>query len=29
VEDVCRVQVLAQGLPGAGLKRSGDADGNP
>ncbi len=29
VEDVCRVQVLAQGLPGAGLKKRGDADGNP
>jgi zinc transport system ATP-binding protein len=26
VEDVCRVQVLAQGLPGAGLKRSGDVN---
>jgi len=28
VEDVCLVQVLTQGLPGGGLKRRGDADGN-
>lgn len=29
VEDVCRVQVLTQVLPGAGHKSAGGADGNP
>ena len=29
VEDVCRVQVLTQVMPGAGDKNPGEADGNP
>lgn len=29
VEDVCRVQVLTQGLAGTGLKKTGGAGGNP
>lgn len=29
VEDVCRVQVLTQGLPGTGLKKTGGGGGNP